>query len=96
MDETFTGDINKFKNTFRWSNAYLWLMTILKENKGCLYFGALTEKLHNALVSDPKPYRRDVKNMLANLLALIVWLDMEEIMIDVPNYSQRVRLIDLR
>ena len=34
--------------------------------------------------------------MLANLLALIVWLDMEEIMIDVPNYSQRVRLIDLR
>ena len=96
MDETFTGDINKFKNTFRWSNAYLWLMTILKENKGCLYFGALTEKLHNALVSDPKPYRRDVKNMLANLLALIVWLDMEEIMIDVPNYSQRVRVIDLR
>ena len=64
MDETFTGDINKFKNTFRWSNAYLWLMTILKENKGCLYFGALTEKLHNALVSDPKPYRRDVKNII--------------------------------
>ena len=54
----------------------------------------MTEKLHNAMVSDPKPYRRDVKNMLANLLLLIEKLDMEEIVIDRPNYSQRVRISD--
>lgn len=92
LDETYDGDIKKFKELFRWSNAYLWLLTTLKENEGCLYFGALTEKLHNTLVSDPKPYRRDVKQMLANLLKLIDTLDMEEIVIDRPNYSQRVSL----
>lgn len=92
LDETYDGNIEKFKELFRWSNAYLWLLTILKENNGCLYFGALTEKLHNTLVSDPKPYRRDVKQMLANLLCLIDELGMEEIVIDRPNYSQRVNL----
>lgn len=92
LDETYDGNIEKFKELFRWSNAYLWLLTTLKENEGCLYFGALTEKLHNTLVSDPKPYRRDVKQMLANLLKLIDTLDMEEIVIDRPNYSQRASL----
>ncbi len=92
LDETYNGDIVKFKEFFRWSNAYLWLLAILKENKGCLYFGTLAEKLHNILISDPKPYRRDVKQMLANLLSLIDKLGMEEIVIDRPNYSQRISL----
>lgn len=92
MDETYSGDIDKFKEAFRWSNAYLWLMTILEENAGCLFFGALTEKLHNAMISDPKPYRRDIKAMLTNLLELVEELKMEEIVVDRPNYSQRVRL----
>ena len=92
LDEKYDGDIEKFKDSFRWSNAYLWLLTALKENGGCLFFGALTEKLHNTLISDPKPYRRDVKQMLANFLRLIDELDMEEIVIDRPNYSQRVSL----
>lgn len=92
MDEIFSGDIEKLKGSVRWSNAYLWLVNVLKENNGCLYFGALSEKLHDAMVSDPKPYRRDVKHMLANLLLLIEKLDMEEIVIDRPNYSQRIRL----
>lgn len=92
LDDTFAGDKEKFKQSFRWSNAYLWLLTILEENNGCMYFGAITEKLHNALISDPKPYRRDVKVMLANLLGLIEELQMEEITIDRPSYSQRIRL----
>lgn len=95
LDETFSGDIGKLKESFRWSNAYLWLLTTLQENEGCLYFGALSEKLHNAVISDPKPYRRDVKNMLSNLLSLIEKLQMEDIIIDRPNYSQRVRLSSL-
>jgi len=95
LDETFEGNMDKFKESFRWSNAYLWLMTTLQENEGCLYFGALSEKLHNAMISDPKPYRRDVKQMLANLLTLIQELQMEEIVVDRPNYSQRVRLVAL-
>lgn len=92
LDETFYGDFEKLKEKFRWSNAYLWLLTLLKENDGCLFFGVLSQKLHNALISDPKPYRKDVKVMLANLLSLIDELGMEEIVIDRPNYSQRIQL----
>lgn len=92
VDEIFSGNVKEFREIIRWSNSYLWLMDILKENNGCLYFGALAEKLHNALVSDPKPYRKDVKVMLANLLKLIDELEMDEIVIDRPNYSQRIRL----
>lgn len=92
LDTEYFNDTELMKETFRWSNAYLWLLNVLKENDGCMYFGAITEKLHNALVSDPKPYRRDVKVLLANLLSMIEKLQMEEIVVDRPNYSQRVRL----
>lgn len=92
LDAVYNGDSAMLKEAFRWSNSYLWLLNTLKENDGCLYFGAITEKLHNALVSDPKPYRKDVKQLLANLLTLIEVLQMDEIVIDRPNYSQRVRI----
>lgn len=92
LDVNYTGDKALFKDIFCWSNSYLWLLNTLKENGGCLYFGAITEKLHNALVSDPKPYRKDVKQLLVNLLSLIEQLEMEEIVVDRPNFSQRVRL----
>ncbi len=94
LDTAYSDDTELMKETFRWSNAYLWLLNVLKENDECMYFGAITEKLHNALVSDPKPYRRDVKVLLANLLSMIEKLQMEEIIVDRPNYSQRVRLKD--
>lgn len=92
LDFTFTGDLNVFKEVFRWSNAYLWLLKLVKDNDGEMYFGGVTEKLHNALVTDPKPYRRDVKQMLANLLELIEKLGMEEVLIDRPNHSQRITI----
>lgn len=92
LDTIYSEENDSIKETFRWSNAYLWLLNTLKENDECMYFGAITEKLHNSLVSDPKPYRRDVKQLLANLLSLIEKLQMEEIVVDRPNFSQRVRL----
>lgn len=92
LDVIYSGSKEELKNAFRWSNAYLWLLTKLEENNGCLYFGNISALLHNAVVSDPKPYRRDIKNMLANMLSLIEWLEMDEIVIDRPGYSQRVRL----
>lgn len=91
LDETYT-DIDSFRLKFRWCNSYLWLLNTLKENNGCLYFGGLTEKLHNVLINDPKPYRKDVKIMLSNLLKFVEMLKMDEITIDRPNYSQRIRL----
>ena len=70
----------------------MWLVDVLKKNNGCLYFGELAENLHNTIISDPKPYRRDVKTMLSNLLKLVEEMEMEEIIIDRPNYSQRISL----
>lgn len=93
LDETFDGNKVKMKEIFRWSNCYLWLIDTLKNNDSCMYFGKLSESLHVAVVSDPKPYRKDVKIMLSNLLRLIKELEMEELIIDRPNYSQRIRLI---
>lgn len=92
LDECFDGNRERLKEAFRWSNAYLWLLDTLKKNNGSMYFGELSSYLHNAVVSDPKPYRRDIKNMLANLLKLINDLQMEEICIDRPNYSQRISI----
>lgn len=92
LDEYYYEDIDRIKNLFKWSNSYLWLKETLRENGRCIYFGELCAKLHSTLVSDPKPYRRDVKNMLSNLLELIEKLEIEEIIIDRPNYSQRIRL----
>lgn len=51
--------------------------------------------MHDSVISDPKPYRREIKEMLVNLLAIIEQLGMDEVCIDVPNYSQRVRLQDI-
>lgn len=57
-----------------------------------MFFGELSASLHNAVISDPKPYRKDIKQMLANMLRLIEELKMDEVVIDRPNYSQRVSL----
>ena len=58
-----------------------------------MFFGELSARLYSVVVSDPKPYRKDVKKMLSNLLKLIEELEMEEIVIDRPNYSQRIRIV---
>ena len=95
LDETFDGNKVKMKEIFSSSNCYLWLIDTLKNNNGCMYFGKLSESLHIAVVSDPKPYRKDIKIMLMNLLKLIKKLEIEEIIIDRPNYSQRIRLKEI-
>ena len=83
---------HQIKDTFRYSNCYSWLLSTLRKNNGCMYFGHLTDELHDALVEDPKPYRKDVKILLSNLLAWVQSLQMEDVIIDVPNHSQRIRL----
>lgn len=92
LEESCSDSLDEMQEKIRWSNAYIWLLDTLKKNDNCLYFGGLTEKLHNALVTDPKPYRRDVKVLLANFLSVVEQFEMPEILVDRPNYSQRIRL----
>lgn len=91
QEENITKD--KLEKIFKKSKAFRWLKNILKtqENKE-IYFGQLTALLHNNLVEDPKPYRKDVKILLQNLLAWTDAFAKDVIEIDQPNHSQRLRL----
>ena len=85
--------IEVIKNAFRWSKAFMWLYDYLNNCPNrTSYFGEISASLHNALINDPKPYRKDVKTLLANTLAWIEYLKITEIIIDVPNHSQRLRV----
>ncbi len=86
--------VDDIKEAFRWSKAFLWLNNHLSTCPDqTSYFGEITAYLHNSLINDPKPYRKEVKDLLANTLAWIEYLRMDEIRIDVPNHSQRIRRI---
>lgn len=77
----------------RQTKVFCWLEQQLCEAEGKeLYFGALTASLHNALIDDPRPYRRDVKTLLAFLLAWLKAYPECGIHVDRPNYSELVRL----
>lgn len=81
------------KNAFRWSKAFMWLYNHLSAcENGQSYFGEVSAALHNAIINDPKPYRKDVKTLLSNTLSWIDYLKMDEILVDTPNYSQRMTI----
>ena len=85
-----TDSLADIKTKFKYSKTYLWLKTsIINE----IYFGELTAKLHNSLLDDPTPYRKDVKTLLSNLLNWVDELNIEDIVIDRPNHSQRIKVI---
>lgn len=76
------------------SKAYRWIkMQLQATATGELYFGELSSRLHDALSDSPAPYRKEVKDLLANLLTFLSYFEVSEIIVDRPNYSQRVRLV---
>lgn len=64
------------KISFRNSRVYSWVLSVLK-NGSSLHFGGLTFELHNSLLNDPKPYRKDVKQLVAILFSWFEYLDDE-------------------
>jgi hypothetical protein len=75
------------------SRAWRWLIARLTEADGHeLYFGSLSVALHDALFDDPKPYRQDVKKLVANLIGWVQELGHPSVAVDRPNHSQRLRL----
>ncbi len=57
-----------------------------------MYYGQLSAELHNSFLDDPKPYRKDVKGLLTNLLNWSAILCYDFVTIDRPNHSQRIRI----
>lgn len=82
-------DMNLVKLKFLKSKCYRWLKYAVGEE---IYFGGLTAKLHDSLINDPTPFRKDVKQLLKNLLNWLIELEIDEFQIDRPNYSQRIKL----
>lgn len=71
-----------------------WLISKLKDApEKELYYGFLTKQLHDDLMDDPEPYRRDVKNLLSNLLAYVEKYLEDTIEISRPSHSQRIKLL---
>lgn len=80
-------------SNFRVSRSFLWLVRALQEEPSAFaYYGRLAERLHSAVLDDPTPYRKDIKQLLSNLLGYCRELAPDLVEIDKPSYSQRVRL----
>lgn len=85
----------EFRNRVKNSRAVKWLITNLKDSEDYeLYFGNISQRLHNTLEDDPTPYRKDVKILLQNLLSYCKICLPDVIEISRPRHSERVRLID--
>ena len=84
-------DSKFFKNL----KATKWLISKLEESENHeLYFGKITEYLHNDLKDDPVPYRSSVKELLSILLINVDKYMKEKIEISMPGEkSQRVKLL---
>ena len=83
------------QGAFKHAKCYKWLLHLVKaQDKHEMYFGAITASLHNTLLNEPAPFRKDVKQLLSNLLSWVECLGVSDLQIDRPNYSQRVRYIN--
>lgn len=73
--------------------SFKWLVQYLrtKENKYA-YFGEIASEIHNVFVKDPRPYRKDIKSHLVDLLNCIKRLSVKGITITRPNYSECIML----
>ncbi len=86
-------DSLKLQSAFRASQAYQWLLRMLQnEPQHCAYYGRLSELLHDCLLDDPRPFRRDVKTLLSNLLDYVSSFAADVVTLDRPNQSMRIRL----
>lgn len=94
IDESESGNDVQLREAFESSKIFFWLYSVLNESENHeIYFGELTAKLHNIIYQEPKPYRREVKEYLANILNWCEELKIDCVVIDRPNYSQRLRLV---
>jgi hypothetical protein len=87
--------ISELQLAFRRSRSYTFLRRYFeRRGKNELYFGELTSAVEESLLDDPRPYRRDVKELTASLLGWLAHLGGDTFVVDRPNYSQRLRILN--
>ena len=95
LNLTKEADLGKIRERMEKAKCYIWLKNLLKDTtEHEMYFGAITVQLHNQLLDEPKPFRKDVKALLANLINWILILECTDFIVDRPNHSQRIRLME--
>ena len=85
---------NIIKKNLLNSKIYFWLTNQIKKQENHeIYFGNLSSIIHNSLLDDPKPYRKNIKELQANLYSYIKYFLEDNIIIDIPyEKSERLRL----
>jgi len=78
------------------SKIFLFTLSVIKENNGQVYYGTLTQALHDALIEDPMPYRKEIKERFISSIyswIKIIGPEVTNIKYDRPNHSERLTLI---
>lgn len=74
--------------------SYKWLISFLKNKENNQsYYGEITKNIHDIFVKDPRPFRKDIKQHLTDLLDCIKKYELKNIKIERPNYSEVITLI---
>lgn len=83
----------EMRKVFSNSNAYRWLIQILKsKSQFGLRYGELTKILHEDLCDDPSPYRTNVKELLSGLIRSVELYAEDEVDVSRFRYSQVLKL----
>lgn len=97
-DEKLFGNIdinNKkdLKDAFLNLHVTNWIVEHLqKTDEKQFYFGELSVLIHNSLLNDPKPYRKEIKDLIANFYAWVKFLELTELKVEQPNHSEVLKL----
>lgn len=76
------------------SKAYKWLkMYLVDKKEKFAYFGELSSVIHDVFIKEPKRFRKDIKFYLRNLLDSIINNQDGSLIVERPNYSEKVTLI---
>ena len=85
----------EIKENFLKSKIFNWLIARLKKSENQeIYFGSLSSIIHDSLLDDPTPYRKNVKKLQVNLYSFLKYYKPNNIIIDIPKTrSERIKLV---
>ena len=88
-------DVDLLRAKFTELRIVKWLYSqLLKEESKSLRFGAISSRLHDALLNDPKPYRKEVKDFQVNLFNWLKYLELPDFEFRKYNVSETISLVE--
>lgn len=93
MSEDFPTELTDIIELYN-LKSYKWLVAFLRNKESReSYFGEITKNIHDVFVRDPRPFRKDIKQHLVELLDCIKKLKIKEIEITRPIYSECIKYV---